>query len=208
MLEINTLPRVAKETKKEGYIPAVYYGAHAKSTPIFINVIEFTKVFNQVGESSTITLKTNHGNETALVHDLQRDPVKNHPIHVDFYVVEKGQKLHVKVPLTFTGESAAVKAGNILVKVMHELSVEGESSALPHEITVDLALLTDLHSAIHAKDLALPKGVTLYHVDGEEVVASISEAKEENDIPSTTIDMNAIEVEQKGKKEEETSAAE
>lgn len=201
-MTITTIPRAPKETVKAGFIPAVYYGAHAKSTPIFIDFIEFKKVLASAGESSSIILKTEHGNENAMIQDVQLDPVKSTPIHADFYVVEKGQKVHVKTPIIFAGESAAVKAGGVLVKVLHELSIEGDPTKLPHEITVDISMLTEMSSVIHVRDLALPKDVTLYHVTGDDIVASIAQAEELTDTIAP-VDLSAIEVEKKGKKEEE-----
>lgn len=205
-LSITTSPRAAKETKKEGFIPAVYYGSHAASTPIFINVIEFKKVLASAGESSSITLVTEHGNENAMIQDVQLDPVKNTPIHVDFYVIEKGQKVHVKTPIEFIGESAAVKAGGVLVKVMHELSIEGEPSKLPHEFTVDIAALVANDSVIKVGDIKLPAGVELYHITADDIVASIAVAQEETD-EAPVADLSSIEVEAKGKKEEEGEVA-
>lgn len=202
MIQMTTAPRASKQTIKEGFIPAVYYGAHAKSTPIFINAIDFGKVLTQAGESTTITLVTEHGNETVLIQDVYRDPVKNHPRHVDFYVIEKGQKVHVKVPVTFIGESKAVKDGGVLVKVLHDISVEAESANLPHDISVDISALENKDSVIHVKDISLPKGVTLYHMNEDEIVASIAEAKEMEEAPVAAPDLSAIEVEKKGKKEE------
>ena len=205
-LSITTSPRAAKETKKEGFIPAVYYGSHAASTPIFINVIEFKKVLASAGESSSITLITEHGNENAMIQDVQLDPVKNTPIHVDFYVIEKGQKVHVKTPIEFVGESAAVKAGGVLVKVMHELSIEGEPSKLPHEFTVDIAALVANDSVIKVGDIKLPAGVELYHITADDIIASIAIAQEETD-EAPVVDLSSIEVEAKGKKEEEGEVA-
>jgi large subunit ribosomal protein L25 len=207
MMQITTAPRAPKETKKEGFIPAVYYGAHQVSTPIFIDALEFKKVLDDAGESSSITLITEHGNEVAMIQDVQLDPVKSHPIHADFYVLEKGQKVHVKTPIAFVGESAAVKAGGVLVKVMYELSVEGDPSKLPHEFTVDISALESNDSVIYVRDIALPAGVELYHVNEEDPVASISITQEES-AEITPVDLSAIEVEAKGKKEEESSAAE
>ena len=206
MMQITTAPRAPKETIKEGFIPAVYYGSHQASTPIFVDLIEFTKVLASAGESSSITLKTEHGNEVAMIQDVQVHPVKGNVIHVDFYVLEKGQKVHVKTPIVFVGESSAVKAGGVLVKVMQELSVEGDSTKLPQEFTADLSLLVDSKSVIHVSDLKLPEGVELYHVNGTDIVASISAAEELGEI--ATVDLSAIEVEKKGKKEEETPASE
>jgi large subunit ribosomal protein L25 len=206
MLELKTISRNAKEKAKEGYIPAVFYGSHAKSTPVFVEAIAFNKVFAQAGESSSISLVTEGGKEIAMIQDVQRHPVKNNTIHVDFLVLEKGQKVHVKIPIVFSGESEAVKAGGVLVKVMYELSVEGDPSKLPHEVTADLSLLATQGSVITAKDIALPAGVTLYHVNAEDIVASISGQHEEQE-STGTVDLSSIEVAKKGKKEEETENA-
>ena len=202
MLELTTTPRAPKELKKEGFIPAVFYGAKTASTPVFIPLIEFKKVFSQSGEMSTIALKTEAGVKNVLVQDLQRDPVKNTIRHVDFYVVEKGQKVHVAIPLNFIGESPATKTGGILVKALHEIMVEGESHNLPHTIDIDLSILTTSASVITVKDITLPKGVVLYHVNEEDVIAAISAQSEENLDEVVEVDLSAIEVEKKGKKEE------
>lgn len=201
-LSIITAPRKAKETKKDGFIPAVYYGLHSASTPIFIDVIEFKKVLAGAGESSSIELVTEHGNENAMIQDVQFDPVKGTPVHADFYVIEKGQKVHVKTPIEFIGESQAIKEGGVLVKVMHELSIEGEPSKLPHEFTIDLAALVAKDSVIKVGDIKLPAGVELYHISEDDVIASIAEAVEETEEAPAEVDLSTIEVEAKGKKEE------
>jgi large subunit ribosomal protein L25 len=208
MMQMETMSRAPKQTKKEGFIPAVFYGSKTKSTPIFINAIEFGKVLAKAGESTTINLVTEKGNETALIQEIARHPVKNVPIHVDFYVIEKGQKVHVKVPITFVGESQAIKEGNVLVKVLYELSVEAEGDSLPHDIAVDISSLVNKDSVIHVKDITLPKGVELYHMSEDEVIVSIAEAKEEVIEEVVAPDLSAIEVEQKGKKDEEGGEAE
>lgn len=208
MMQITTAPRAPKETKKEGFIPAVYYGAHQASTSIFVDMIEFTKVLADAGESSSISLKTEHGSETAMIQDVQVHPVKGNIIHVDFYVLEKGQKVHVKTPIVFVGESEAVKAGGVLVKVIHELSLEGDPTKVLHEFSVDISALVTKDDVIHVSDIKLPAGVELYHVNADDVVVSIAEAQEEVEEVPVATDLGAIEVEAKGKKEEETPVAE
>lgn len=203
MMQLTTTPRAPKETKKAGFIPAVYYGSHQAATSVFIDAIEFGKVLKSAGESSSIALVTEHGQENAMIQDVQLNPVKGMPIHVDFYILEKGQKVHVKTPIVFVGESDAVKAGGVLVKVLQELSVEGDPSKLPHEFTVDISSLVDANSVIHVSDIALPSGVELYHITGDDVVASITLASEEDLSAPVEVDLSTIEVEAKGKKEEE-----
>ena len=205
MMQITTSARAPKENAKAGFIPAVYYGAHQAATSIFINAIEFKKVLADAGESSSIVLVTEHGNENAMIQDVQVDPVKGNVIHADFYVLEKGQKVHVKTPIVFSGESQAVKDGGVLVKVMQELSVEGDPSKLPHEFTVDLSALSSMDSVIHVRDIKLPSGVELYHVTEDDVIASVTVAEEEV-AEVAPVDLSSIEVEAKGKKEETEEA--
>ncbi len=207
MLELIAAPRAPKELKKDGFIPAVFYGAKTPSTSIFISSADFLKVFGQSGEMSTISLKTEAGVKNVLVQDIQRDPVKSYVTHVDFYVVEKGQKVHVAIPLNFIGEAPATKTGGVLVKVAHELMVEGESHNLPHTIDIDVSSLITSTSVITVKDITLPKGAAFYHVSDDEVLASISAQSEENLDEVVEVDLSAIEVMKKGKKEEEAEPA-
>lgn len=189
---------------KVGTIPAVFYGPKQEATSVTISLAEFIKIWKKAGESAIITLKGLGDEHEALIHDIDLHPVTGTPRHADFYVIEKGKKLQIDVPLVYEGVSAAVKdLGGILVKVMHEVKIEALPKDLPREIKVDLALLSGIDSTIQAKDLALPSGVTLLD-SPEEVVAAINVAKDEpvEEAP-TTIDMSAIEVEKKGKEPKE-----
>jgi large subunit ribosomal protein L25 len=196
--------------RKEGNIPAVFYGPTEASTPVVIPMIDFKKVWKKAGESSVIILKEASGTEhEALIHDIDIHPLSGEPRHADFYVIEKGKKVEVAVPLIFVGVSSAVKdKAGILVKVHRELKIEAAPRDLPHELTVDISALVELTDVIHAKDILLPKGVDL-KVNPEEVVVAISLAKEEVEEAPVAIDMSAIEVAAKGKevKEGEGDAA-
>lgn len=191
-----------------GKIPAVFYGKKTESTPITLALNDFISAWRKVGESGVVTIKTAKGNVDTLIHDVQIDPVSDAPVHVDFYVFEKGKKVEVDVPLEFVGVSPAVKdlSGN-LVKALQELKISADPTNIPHEITVDISSLVDFDSKIVAGDLKLPAGVTL--VDNpEEVVAAVARQKEETEEESAPIDLSSIEVEKKGKKEEEGEPAE
>ncbi len=198
-----TLNVETRTKDKTGTIPAVFYGPKQASTSVTISLAEFLKVWKKAGESAIITLKGLGDEHEALIHDIDLHPVTGTPRHADFYVIEKGKKLQIDVPLVYEGISGAVKdLGGILVKVMHEVKIEALPKDLPRELKVDLSLLSALDSTIHAKDLVLPAGVTLLDL-ADEVVASIDVAREEVVEESTTIDMSAIEVEKKGKEPKE-----
>jgi large subunit ribosomal protein L25 len=165
---------------------------------------EFLKVWKEAGESTVVSIKTPAGQVDALIHDVQFEPVSGQPIHADFYVFEKGHKVEISIPLEFVGESPAVKAGGVLVKSLHELKIKADPSNIPHELAVDISTLLEIGNDIFAKDIKLPSGVELME-NPEEVAVTVALAKEEP-AEEAPMDLSAIEVEKKGKKEEEGEA--
>ncbi len=188
--------------RAEGLIPAVVYGPKFANTSVSLNYQDFVRFYNKHGETTLIGLDIDGKVAKAMIHDMDLDPVSNKVMHVDFYVPEAGKKVHANVPLEFTGDSAAVRAGANLVKVLHEIEVEALPENLPHSIEVDISIMENVDISVHVKDLKLPAGVTTT-LDPEEVVASVVEVKEE--VEAAPVDLSKIEVEAKGKKEEESS---
>ena len=197
----------APKVRETGKVPAVFYGPKEISTPIVVSAVEFKKVWKKAGESSVIILKDSSGNEhESLIYAVDVHPLSGEPRHADFYVIEKGKKVQVDVPLVFEGVSPAVKdKAGILVKVRRDLTIEAAPRDLPHNIKVDITGLVELTDVILAKNLPLPANVVL-KISPEDVIASIAVAKEEVEEAPAAIDMTAIEVEAKGKEIKEGEA--
>jgi large subunit ribosomal protein L25 len=204
-IEKRDMKNSADVIRKSGKMPAVFYGPKEVSTPVVVSMIEFKKVWKEAGESSVIILKDSKGNEhEVLIHDTDVHPLSGEPRHADFYVIEKGKKVKVAIPLVFDGVSPAVKdKGGILVKVRRDIDIEAAPRDLPRDIRVDISKLVEFADVIHVKDLHIPKGVEV-KISPDEIVASVYEAKEEVVEAPTTIDMSAIEVEAKGKETKES----
>lgn len=190
--------------KKAGFMPAVYYGRKKESTPIQIKKSEFLKAWKNAGESTVIKLNTPSGELEALIHAVDLDPITDEPRHADFYIFEKGHKVEIAVPLEFVGISPAVKdLGGVLMKILHEIKVEAEPSNLPHQIEVDISPIIELEGQILAKDIIMPKGVELMEHPEEVVVTVATPKAEEKEEEVAPADLSQIEVEKKGKKDEE-----
>ena len=194
--------------RKAGSIPAVFYGPKEASTSITLNEVEFVKAWKKAGESSIVALEADGETHDALIHEVDLHPVTGKVRHADFYIVEKGKKVQVNVPIHFEGIAPAIKElGGTLTKVLHEIEIEAKPADLPHNVTVSIESLVTFESQILAGDIKLPNGVTL--VTGpEEVVVLVSAAKEEVE-ETAPVDLSAIEISvEKGKKEEEAPIAE
>ncbi len=190
---------------KDGLIPAVVYGPKQAPITVSLSLHEFEAVLRHGGESAVIDLMGLEKPMQVLIHDLDRNPVTNTPRHADLYAIEKGAKITVSVPLSFVGESMAVKLGANLVKVLHEIEVESDPAKLPAEIEVDIALLAAMDDQIRVSDLKAPAGVEIL-TPGDEVVALAQAVEEETEGETAGPDMDAIEVEKKGKEEGDAEA--
>lgn len=196
--------------RRKGVLPAVIYGRAQEPVSIALDRKNFEKVFREAGESTVITLVGLDTPKDALVSEVVTHPVSGATLHADFYVIQKGQTVTVSIPFEFEGISPAVKDyGGILVKVMHELEIECEPKDLPQSIAIDVSVLKNLDDKITVGDLKLPASAKI-SLDAEEVVAMVSEAKEETE-DTTPVDISQIETSvERGKKEEpaEDAAAE
>lgn len=194
--------------RKSGEIPAVFYGAGRDTTSISVGNVPFKKIWYEAGESSAVKISIPDGDIDVLIHEVQVDPVTDEPIHVDFLAIDMKKKIKVKVPLEFTGVSNAVKSGlGNLVKVLHEIEVEALPVDLPHNLLVDISTLENLENQIFVSDIKLPVGVIAV-TNSNEVVASIIAQVEEKEEVTAPVDLSAIEVEKKGKKEEDAATEE
>lgn len=168
----------SSDLREKGFIPAVFYGPKEQSTPIAIETRQFERVFKQAGETTIITLRGADGDKETLVRDVQLHPVTDVPLHADFYVLEKGKKIEIKVPLEFVGEAPAEKAGHIVVKALHEVEIEVTPAELPHHLEVDISKLENVGDHILASQIPLPPSAEL-KTGAEEIVVSITAFVEE-----------------------------
>lgn len=194
--------------RKAGEIPAVFYGAGKESTPISVNNTEFKKIWREAGESSAVQIVMPEGSIDSLIHEVQTDPVTDEPIHVDLLAIDMTKKIRVNVALNFIGVSNAVKGGTgTLVKVLHEIEIEALPKDLPHGLSIDISSLLNIKDQILVSDIKLSAGVVAI-TSGQDVVCSIAEQVEEKEEVVLPVDLTAIEVEKKGKKEEEGTEGE
>ena len=182
MLTLEVKPRESSESKdalrSRGVLPAVFYGPKEDSTAIAIDMLQFERTLRLAGQTSVVTLKGAGVDKETLLHDVQYHPVTGRPVHADFYVLEKGKKVEIAVPIEFAGQAPAEKAGHIISKALHEIEIEVAPAELPHSLIVDLTKLANVGDHITAGQIALPPSATLItHAD--EIVASVMEFKEE-----------------------------
>lgn len=212
MISLNA--KIRKETGKKtnalkdaGKIPAVVYGHGIKNVLLEIDYREFHKVFKETGESSLVELHVEGEKEKrpVLIHEIQKNPVTDKFIHVDFFQASLKEEVQVKVPLVLEGVSLAVKdLGGTLVKNISEIEVKALPQNLPHEIKVSIDGLNTFEDHILVKDLILPAGVKISAKPDEIVVSVAAPAKVEEELAKPVEEkVEEVEKVEKEKKTEE-----
>jgi len=167
--------------RQQGLIPVVMYGKGEEPISLAVTLNDFQKVYKAAGETTIINLHVADGvPKMVLIKDLQVSPDKGDYLHIDFYRIKAGEKLHVTVPLKFEHEAPAVKDfGGILVTNKNEVEVECLPQDLPHEILVDLSKLIAIDDAIFVKDLIINPGVEVLDHPEESIIVVTPPAVEE-----------------------------
>jgi large subunit ribosomal protein L25 len=156
----------ARRARAAETVPAIVYGPGREAISITVSPKELSKALlgpkrrNQVIALSikdTVTNKTHA--LLALVKDLQADPVKRTPLHVDFIEVKKDKAVVANVPVEAFGKSKASVQGAILQLVTRTIKVSVLPSDIPEKIMFDTT--EQGFGVVRAKGIALPKGVTL-----------------------------------------------
>ncbi len=201
--------RDKKETlttlRKEGFLPIVLYGVDTENLSLKVDLKEFKKIYQEAGESSLISLKTEGEKEGSmvLIHDTQYHPLTDEIIHVDLYKPDLKKETEAAVPLIFVGESPAVKnLEGTLIKNIQEIEVRALPQDLPHEIKVDVSKLETFEDNILIKDLDIPKGVEVLKEEAEIVVSVTPPTKVEEELEKP-IEEKVDEVEKAEEKKEE-----
>jgi large subunit ribosomal protein L25 len=168
--EIPNLPAVARagtgkgaarKARREGYVPGIVYGDGKEPTPINVNYNVLLKRL-KAGRflSSLINLQVEGQPDTHVVcRGVQRDVVKDLPVHIDFMRLHDDSRINLFIHVTFINHEASpgLKRGGTLTMVRPEVELEVTASNIPSEIVVDLTGKT-FGDVIHINDVTLPEG--------------------------------------------------
>jgi large subunit ribosomal protein L25 len=150
----------ARSIRRAGRVPAVIYGDKQDPLMITLEPRELARELQKPGFFTHLyDVKVDGSAHRVLPRDVQLDPVKDRPLHVDFLRVTAGSTVRVNVPVHFInqGLSPGLKRGGVLNVVRHEVEMICRADAIPDHLTVDLGGL-DIGSSIHISMIALPEG--------------------------------------------------
>ena len=166
----------ARALRREGRVPAIIYGDKKQPELVSLDNAELWRYVRTGHFLSTVyTLDVNGQKTRVIPRDLQVDPVRDHPTHVDFLRLGEGARIAVEVAVTFLNEeeSPGLKRGGLLNVVRYTIELLCPAESIPEAIEADVAGL-DIGDSIHISDIKLPADVELTITDRDFTVATIA----------------------------------
>lgn len=154
-----------------GFIPAVVYGPDQEPISIMLEARVLDVLQKSAGLSSVIELDIEGGDKLeVLLHDVQRDPIKDTMIHLDFYKLQKGHQVTTHIPIEFTGASKA-KVGVLFID-KDSVTIKCLPKDLVSKFEISLDKLTDDNTTLTVSDIEIPETLTVVD-EGHLIIASV-----------------------------------
>ena len=169
----------AREVRKEGNIPAILYGQGDDPVPLVVRPEELKRALsNSAGLNTVLELEIDDSESPAkkfsMVREIQKDPIKNRVIHLDFLAIDMKKSVRVKVPVSTRGRSEGERRGGRLEKLMRTVDLECLPDDIPDSIEIDVTDL-DIGDFVDIAGLSLGEGVQPVRDGSEKVVHVISQ---------------------------------
>jgi large subunit ribosomal protein L25 len=195
--------------KKEGKIPAVFYGKNVKHKSISVNAKAFASIIEANGVNVIIDLNFKDGKKPAIVKEIQKGVLTQVPIHIDFCSISLEDKVEVLVPIHIDGVAGGVKNfGGTMEFIVREVKVKALPKNIPQKISVDVSTL-GIGQGITIANLPKLEGIDYVQNPSTLIINVIAAKVEEEKSANAAVGTEAAqpEVISKGKKDKEGEAA-
>lgn len=165
----------ARSARREGYVPGVIYGGG--QDPVTINV-KFNELLKKLKAgkflSTLLNVKVDGVDTRVICRSVQRDVVKDLPVHVDFLRLSERSRINLHIPVEFVNadKCPGLKRGGTLTVVRNEIELIVTAGDIPEKVVVDLSGY-NVNDSIHISNVTLPAGAKPAISDRDFAVASI-----------------------------------
>ncbi len=165
--------------REKGFIPAVLYGHNFAPIALSISVAEMNTMLKPVGHSTgehvlhklSIEDRKDIPVKDIMIKEIQRDPITQIILHIDFYTVRMDEKIIVPVRINITGKAPGIQKGGILQQILREVEIKCFPADIPQYFEADVSSL-EIGQSLHVKDIPIPANIEL-HVDSSAPVVSV-----------------------------------
>lgn len=143
----------ARRARMAGQIPGVVYGPEIDPIPVAVEERQFRSAMKDATSGSILNLTLDGKKTKAVLREMQRDPVSNRVLHIDFHAISMNRPIHISIPIHFTGTPVGVKVdGGIMQTTMRELEISCLPANIPDDLEIDVNELS-IGGSIHVRDI-------------------------------------------------------
>ena len=168
-----------KKLRAAGFVPSVVYGGTGVPVSTQSPFVETAKVVQAAGKHSPVHLTLGGKKKLAIIKNVDIDPVKHLVRHVAFHTIKQNEKIVTEVPIHLfgIGESAAEKAGLVVLQAIEHVEIRALPANLPEALEISIIDLASDEDKLTLGDIKLPEGVEFadHEQDLELVVANVYE---------------------------------
>ena len=162
--------------RRQGLVPVHVYGVQIEPASLQVESRTLIRLLAQVGRNVPVSVEYDGGNKENIcfVREVQRHPVTEDIIHVDFLRVDVSQRITAEVPVILEGAPPGVtQMGGVLLQNLQSLLVEALPMEMPSAIHVDITILVDFEKTIVVGDMSLAGDVAILS-DPDEMIARVT----------------------------------
>ena len=197
-----------KQLRKQDILPVHMYGTGIESQALQGSGGELRRILPRVGTNIPVSVQV-EGDDTeniCFVREVQRHPVTEDILHVDFIRVDVTQTISAEVPITLVGSAPATQQGGTLLQPLTSLLVEALPMDMPASVEADVSDLDDFEKSIVVSDISVGPNVTVL-TDSDEFVARVTpprvETEDTFDVSDEEFDEDAADDDEGAEGEEE-----
>ncbi len=152
----------AKAVRNAGRVPGVIYGHGREPQPLSVGSVELGRLLETITPASTIVEVSIGGKPVkTLIREVQRHPIRQGIVHVDFQEIRADEKVRLEVPVHLVGIPEGVRnQGGVLDQVLRTVEIEVLPGDIPERVELDVTVLV-IGKSLHVSELKIPKATIL-----------------------------------------------
>ena len=183
-LSLRTITRKkVKGLRRNGVVPVHFYGRGTESQSLQVDVGVLRRLLNRAGGNvpTKVEVEGQKGENICFVREVQRHPVTEELLHVDFLRVDVSRMMRAEVPILLRGDAPAVRnLGGTLLQPLASLEVESLPMNMPASFELDVSGLDDFEKAVRVGDIQVDANVTVLR-EADEMVARVAQPRVEEE---------------------------
>lgn len=168
--------RPSSRLRNAGLIPGIIYGFNVENQSVQLEKKQIEGLIKEHGENVLVGLNVDTQNIQTLIKEVQRDPLTNQIIHIDFQSINLDKPVQATIPVILRNRGAVEDSNSVVQQLMREVTVE----CLPENIPENVAL--------SVKDLAMGSALTVSDI---EISSEISILNNPTDVIASLIKSNS-----------------